>query len=355
MHYIKMGPVRIPYQIKDENGKKCFKIGKISIPFSSYEKNCEKYYRFFGISLKLPMLDKMCITQGYSNYLKKDKMTDSEIKETAIRIFQEKLGYTPNLEKPSTMNEKIFWSKLNYHNPLITKCCDKYAVKEYVEEVIGEGHVIPTIEAWDSAEAIDFTILPEKYVMKVNWSSGYNIIVNGETKVDTDKMRKQVAHWMEPQQNSYYQTFNWGYKDMKPVVYAEEYMEQFAGQLYDYKFYCCNGTVKFMFIATNRKSKETLTYDFFDRDFNALELTYGGRKRSEVPLEKPKFYEEMIRCAEALAKPFPFVRVDFYETNNNFYVGEMTFYSGGGILRFDPPQWDKMLGDYIDFSDESNT
>ena len=354
MQYLKIGPIKIPYQIKTEGDKKIFRIAGIKIPFSTYMKEHRKYYQLFGISFRLPGMDKVFITQSYSNYLMKDQLDDAKIETIARQIFKEKLGYDLNLENPKTMNEKIFWLKLNYHNPLITKCCDKFAVKDYVDERIGKGHVIPTIDCWEHAQDMDFSELPEKYVIKVNWSSGYNIIVKDSAKVNEKEIREKVAHWMLPQQNSYYQTFNWGYKHMKPTVYAEEYMEQFDGQLYDYKFFCCNGKAKFLFIATDRAQKSTLTYDFFDMDFNKLDFTYGGRGHAKAPLEKPKFFDEMVLCAEILAEPFPFVRVDFYETEDNYYVGEMTFYSGGGILPFEPREWDNRLGEYIDLSDLFN-
>ncbi len=350
MQYLKCGPIRIPYEVKTEGTAKTFHICGIKIPFSTYLKDGKKYYKIFGLTFRFENQKKMFITQSYSNYLAKNNMDEKKIEETARNIFREKQGYELNLENPRTMNEKIFWLKLNYHDPLITKCCDKFAVKEYVNEVLGPGHVVPTIASWDRAEDIDFSILPDKYALKVNWSSGFNIIVHDHSVMDTDWMRKQVAEWMKPERNSYFHAFNWGYKNMKPVVYAEKYMEQLQGQLYDYKFFCCYGEPKFWFIATDRFEKEGkhgLTHDFFDMDFNKLEFDYGNRGHSELPLEKPRFYDEMIRSAKLLSKPFPFVRVDFYETDDTFYVGEMTFYPGGGILRFDPIEWDYRLGEYI--------
>lgn len=347
MQYIKVGPVKIPYAIKTNGSQKSFQVGGIKIPFSTHTKNNKKFYKIFGVSLRLPFMDKYFITQSRSNYLMKDQLNDEKIRTIAAQIFKEKLGYTPNLDDPASFNEKIFWMKLNYHNPLVTTCCDKFAVKDYVTKTLGPGYVIPTIQSWERAEDVDFSILPKQYVMKVNWSSGYNIIVKDSSAVNEKETREKIAHWMKPEQNSYFQTFNWGYKNMKPMVYAEQYMEQIDGQLYDYKFYMCNGKAEFLFIATDRADKNTLTYDFFDMDFNKLPFHYGGRGHSVHKLEKPKHYEEMIKCAEKLAAPFPFVRVDFYEVGDKFYVGEMTFYSGGGILPFSPEEWDYKLGEYI--------
>lgn len=346
MNYLKLGPIRIPYKIKSDGEKKTFHIFGIRIPFSTITKNGQKYYRLFFLTLRLPFLDKYFINQSKANYMMRQQLTDEKVRQIAVSIFQEKLGYTPDLDNPRSMNEKIFWMKLNYHNPLVTTCCDKFAVKDYVTEKLGPGYVVPTIASWENPDDIDFDTLPDQFVLKVNWSSGYNIIVRDKTQLDPDETIKKLRFWMEPQQNSYFQTFNWGYKNMKPVAYAETYMEQFRGQLYDYKFYCCNGKVKFLFIATDRQRDGKLTYTFYDPDFNRLPLTYGGRASVEG-LEKPRFYEEMIRCAEILSEPFPFVRVDFYETGDKIFVGEMTFYSGGGILPFKPEEWDYKLGGLI--------
>lgn len=346
MNYLKLGPVKIPYKIKTGEDKKFFQIFGIRIPFSTVTKNGKKYYRLFFLTLRLPFLDKHFISQTKVNYMERDQLTDEKIRQIATAIFEEKLGYTPDLDNPRSMNEKIFWMKLNYHDPMVTVCCDKFAVKDYVSEKLGEGYVVPTIASWEDPADIDFDALPNQFVLKVNWSSGYNIIVKDKSQLNIQEATEQIRHWMEPAQNSYFQTFNWGYKDMKPVVYAETYMEQFDGQLYDYKFYCCNGEVKFLFIATDRHKDGKLTYTFFDPDFHKLPFTYGN-KSSVEGLQKPKFFEEMIRCAQILAQPFPFVRVDFYETGNKIYVGEMTFYSGGGILPFNPEEWDYKLGSLI--------
>lgn len=350
MQYIKIGPLKIPYTVRTQENRKTLQILKMKIDFSVYEKNGKKRYKVWGIPVKFPFLDKMMLTQSKANFMMKDQLDDRKIREIATKIFEEKVGYTPNLDHPRSFNEKIFWMKLNYHNPMVTRCCDKYAVKEYVTEKLGDGYVVPTLASWDSAEAIDFSKLPQQYVLKVNWSSGYNIIVKDAQTLDEKAVREKVYHWMQPQQNSYYQTFNWGYKNMKPVVYAEQYMEQIDGQLYDYKFYCCNGKVQYLFISTDRHldGKKKLTYDFYDVDFHHLDVRYGGRGNAQKKLEKPFCYDEMIRCAEILAEPFPFVRVDFYEIHGKIYVGEMTFYSGGGILPFDPESWDYKLGEYID-------
>lgn len=268
--------------------------------------------------------------------------------EKKIEILQEtflrRVGYELNLDAPKTFNEKVMWTKLYYQNPLITTCCDKFAVKEYVKQILGEDYFVPTIASWDDPDDIDFDSLPDQFVLKVNWSSGYNIIVKDKSELDFESTRETLKKWMKPDRNSYYQFFNWGFKHVKPVVYAEEYLEQIDGQLYDYKFHCFNGKAEVLLIATDRLKESTVAFDFFDMDFNPLPFTRGGRRSDKLP-EKPVLYDEMVRCAEILAEPFPFVRIDFYEVSGRIYLGEMTFYPGGGLLAFEPVEWDQKLGD----------
>lgn len=267
--------------------------------------------------------------------------------EILREVFREKVGYELNLSNPKGINEKIMWYKLYYQNPLIVKCCDKFAVKEYVSETIGSQYIVPTIASWNSADEIDFDSLPKRFVLKVNWSSGYNIIVKDKEKLDINAARDQIREWMKPDRNSYYQFFNWGYKHVKPIVYAEKYLDQIDGQVYDYKFFVCGGSMKYMLIATDRGNDNNLTYDFFDRDFNHLPIYQGDRKHVIGLLNKPTNFDLMIELSEKLAKPFPFVRVDFYEIDNSVFIGEMTFYPGGGILRYTPEEWDFKLGELV--------
>lgn len=275
-------------------------------------------------------------------------MLDTKRKASILKnVFKNRVGYDLNLEAPNTFNEKIMWLKLYYQDPLITECSDKFALKRYVSRTIGNQYTVPTITHYKDASEIDFDSLPDRFVLKVNWSSGYNIVVTDKSSIDKGKIIKKLNSWIKPDRNSYYQFFNWGYKHMKPVIYAEKYIEQVGNQVYDYKFFMCNGEFEYMFIATDRLDGK-LTYTFFDKDFNYLPLTYGNKPNANPLPQKPKNYDKMIELAKKLAKPFPFVRVDFYETNdNNIYVGEMTFYSGGGILPFNPSAWDQELGKKI--------
>ncbi len=285
--------------------------------------------------------------ERHEHYKMRASLDMEKKKELLVELAEKQLGYHPDIDNPRSFNEKIMWLKLYNQDPLITTCADKYAVKQYVADRIGEEHIVPTIGTWKRPEDIDFDALPDKFVLKVNWSSGFNIIVPDKSKLNKADVMAKLRDWIRPERNSYYDQFNWGYKNMKPVIYAEEYLEQIAGQVYDYKLYMCGGKFEYMFIATDRSNHDLLTFDFFDKDFNHLPLTYGGRRNAPVPPEKPVHFEEMIEYAEKLAEPFPFVRVDFYDVGDRVLLGEMTFYSGGAALAFDPEEWDFILGEKI--------
>ena len=145
------------------------------------------------------------------------------------------------------------------------------------------------IDSWTNADQIDFDKLPDQFAIKVNWASFYLKIVKDKSSENLEQLRKQIKKWMQPYRNGYYQTFNWGYKDMPAMVFAEEYMEQIDGQLFDYKFFCFDGKVEYMFVATERFNKEMVTsHDFYDKDFNSLDFTYGGRSHVKEKIKNLK-------------------------------------------------------------------
>ena len=257
------------------------------------------------------------------------------------KLFFHNNKYYPNFDKPESFNEKIHWLKLNYHNSLITKCCDKFKVKEYSREVLGKDICVPTIASWTNVNNINFDKLPNKFVLKVNWSSGYNIIVKDKTTLNINEIKHRINQWMQPYNNSYYVNFNWGYKDMKPVIYAEEYLDELDKDLPDYKFLCYNGEPKNLFVVSNRFKK--MKVDFFDMDWNHLPFK-RKHPTSKNPPKKPENFEQMVEIARKLSKPFPFVRVDIYSVKNKLYIGELTFVPGGGLEPFTPVEWDYKFG-----------
>ena len=194
-------------------------------------------------------------------------------------------------------------------------------------------------------DEIDFDSLPSRFVLKVNWGSGQNIIVKDKSKLNINEAKEKLRNWLKPENNHYYGGIEWCYKDIPPKIIAEEYMQQLDGDLYDYKFLVYGGKVKNLFIVSDRFNKKY--FDFYDREYNRLPFK---RLYNNSPngIEKPANYEKMVELAEKLAEGLPFVRVDFYSVNDKIYFGEMTFYPGGGFEPFEPVEWDYKLGDMID-------
>lgn len=266
--------------------------------------------------------------------------------EKYIKIyFRLAMGKFPNLEHPQTFSEKLQWLKLYDRRPEYTMMVDKYAVKEYVSHVIGQEYVIPVLGVWNRPEDIDYDSLPNQFVLKCNHDSGGLVICKDKSKFDKEKAYKKIKKSFK--RNLFFGTREWPYKNVKPLVFAEEYKEDKYGELRDYKFFCFDGKVKAMFIATDRqKQGEDTKFDFFDENFNHLPFTNGHPNANPMPA-KPSCFEKMKELAEKLSAGIPHVRVDFYEVDESVYFGELTFFHWGGIKPFEPEEWDYKFGSWI--------
>lgn len=262
-----------------------------------------------------------------------------------FRIFRKRMGRELNLRNPQSYSDKLQWLKLYDHNPLYTMLVDKYEVKKYVANKIGEQYVIPTLGIWDRVEDINFNSLPNQFILKCTHDSGGLVICKDKCKLDITKSKLKLRKSFG--RNYYYMGFEWPYKNVKPRIIAEQYMEDTkTKELRDYKFFCFDGVVKFLFIATDRQNQEEPYFDFFDADFNYLDLRQG-HPNAPIQPEKPQCFDEMKRLATILSKDIPQVRVDFYEVDGNVYFGEMTFFHHGGWTKFDPEEWDYTFGKWL--------
>ena len=260
-------------------------------------------------------------------------------------FFYLRFGYDLNLDDPKTYNEKLQWLKLYDHRPEYTIMVDKYEAKKYVASVIGEDFVIPTLGVWDKAEDIDWNRLPNQFVLKCTHDSGDLVICKDKTNLDKENAIGKLNSGLK---RDYYQIWReWPYKNVPKRIIAEQYLEDsHYHELRDYKFFCFLGEVKAMFIATERQQRAEPYFDFFDKDFNHLNIVQG-HPQAPVPPEKPHSYDLMIELAEKLSKNLPQVRVDFYEVNGRVYFGELTFFHYSGWVPFEPNEWDKTFGDMI--------
>lgn len=275
--------------------------------------------------------------RGFFNW-----MPDEQYLRIAYRC---KMHKKLNLSNPTTYNEKLQWLKLHERKDEYTRMADKFEAKKFAAERIGEEYVIPTLGVWDSFDEIDFNVLPNQFVLKCTHDSGSIIICKDKSKLDMTHAKAVLSTGLK--HNSFWAAREWPYKNIKPRIIAEVYMEDdTTHDLRDYKFFAFDGEVKAMFIATERGSKEETKFDFFDADFNHLPFTNGHPNAVELP-KKPEHFEEMKILAGKLSIGIPQVRVDFYECNGKIYFGEMTFYHWGGMVPFKPEEWDYTFGSWI--------
>jgi len=248
-----------------------------------------------------------------------------------------------NLSNPQTFNEKLNWMKLNYHNPIYSKLVDKYEVKKIVSGIIGAEHVIPTLGVWDRVDDIDFGNLPNRFVLKCTHDSGGLVICKDKSTLNIEATKSKLGVAMK--RNYFSISREWAYKHVPPRIIAEQYMEdKTTHALNDFKFFCFNGKVKVLFIATERASD--VKFDFFDNNFRHLNVINGHPLASVTP-QKPKTFDQMIILAEKLSAGYPFMRVDLYEVNGKVYFGEYTVYHYGGTVPFEPADFDLEMGSWI--------
>lgn len=263
-------------------------------------------------------------------------------------MFRSRMGYWMNWKNPKTFNEKLQWLKIYDRNPLYTKLVDKYEVRKYIADKIGNEYLIPLLGVWDKAEEIDFDCLPNQFVLKCTHDSGSTIVCSDKTKLNLHEVRKALNKALKT--NYYYTGREWHYKNVKPRIIAEKLMfDNEDKELRDYKFYTFEGEPHTLLLATNRQNQfAELNFDYFDMDFNHLKLTnfWHPNNPSNIP-HKPKHFEEMKKLAFTLAKEIHQVRVDFYEANDKIYFGEMTFFDMAGFLKISPSNWDLEWGNKI--------
>lgn len=231
-------------------------------------------------------------------------------------VFPIYTGYKLNLDNPKTYNEKLQWLKLYDRNPEYTTMVDKYEAKKHVASIIGEEYIIPTLAVYDRAEDIDFTELPNQFVLKCTHDSGGVIICKDKSNFDKEAALNKLKQGLK--QNFYWKNREWPYKNVKPRIIAEKYMTDGDDSLKDYKFFCFNGKAKAMFVSKGR------FYNYFDMEFNKLPFEWGVPNFKDT-IEKPERWLEMISLAEKLSKSIPQLRVDFYYVEGKILFGELTF------------------------------
>lgn len=283
------------------------------------------------------------INAGFGKY---DAMPDKEYLE---RRFACCMGKTLDLDNPGTFNEKLQWLKLYDRKPEYTVMVDKYKVRGYIKEVLGEKYLIPLIGVWDDPDKIDFDSLPKQFALKCNHNSGLGMYIckdkSSLTSGDIRKIRRDLTRGLS--QDYYLTGREWPYKDVPRKIIAEQFMKSDAGGLTDYKVHCFNGEPKLILVCKDRFTKAGLTEDFFTSNWESLDIRRPAHPNSSAEIAKPAELPEMLTLAKKLSENIPFLRVDFYIIEHRVYFSELTFYPASGFGKFVPEQWDEKLGTWL--------
>lgn len=262
------------------------------------------------------------------------------------KMFKKEMGREVNLNNPKEFSDKIQWLKLNWYDPLATKCADKYEVRDFVRERVGEEILNELYAVYDSVEEIDISELPTSFVLKGTHGSGFNIVCHDKSKVNWEEAFVKMRRWLNL--NYFYKYREWVYKDIQPRIICEKYLSEDNEKtsLTDYKFYCFNGDPLYCQVIKNREFGGTI--DFFDKEWNRMEFNgLQEMPHSKGKIPKPEGYKNMLEYARNLSKDFPFVRVDLYYVKRRIYFGELTFFPRSGFGSFSPPEWNTKIGNLL--------
>ena len=258
--------------------------------------------------------------------------------------YKLRTGKILNLENPKTFSEKIQWIKLYDSTPLKTRLVDKYLVRDWIKKQVGEKYLIPLLGVWDKFDDINFDKLPDKFVLKANHGSGWNIIVKNKSIFDKADAKRKLDKWLNTNY-AFIRGFELDYKNISPKIIAEEFLENEGKDLYDYKIWCFNGKPEFISLLAERQIK--LKIAVYDLNWNLLPFRCTFPQYEKL-VPKPDNLDEMLNVAKVLCKDFAYVRVDLYRlVDGSLKFGEMTFTTGSGMSKWDPPEYDLLLGEMI--------
>lgn len=253
-------------------------------------------------------------------------------------------GEELDLDNPRTFNEKLQWQKIYDRKPLYTTLVDKYAVKEWVKGKIGNEYVIETYGVWENFDDIDFSKLPEKFVLKTTHDSGGVIICKDKSTFDRRAARRFINNSMKL--NYYYAGREWPYKDVPHRIIAEKYLVDESGvELKDYKFFCFNGVPKLIQVdfgrfTVHKRNLYTPAWEYVD-----AQIKFPKDPTTQIP--RPVRLDRMLEIASILSEGIPQVRVDLYSIGNDIFFGEMTMTHGGGMEKFTPKSLEFQMGEWI--------
>ena len=255
-------------------------------------------------------------------------------------------GRLPDLKRPKTINEKMQYLKLYTYkdDPLITQCADKYAVREYIHRKDLDPIMPELYGVYRTAEEIEWDKLPEKFVLKCNHGSGFNILCKDKSILDVEMAKEKLTGWLATEFGR--RSLEPHYKSISRRIIAEEYL---GDDIHTYKFYCFNGEPRVLYVSSNEDGVYDKYYDYFDMDWNHLKVGLRGHlvhNDDEAP-SAPSNFSKMKEICGVLSSDFPFVRVDLYDVESKVYFSELTFTPTGGKMHLNPPETEKIWGEWL--------
>lgn len=278
--------------------------------------------------------------------LKLLKATNFVPDEKMVRFqYRIKTGRKLNLKNPERYTEKLQWYKLYYRNPLMTLCSDKYLVRKYVKEKNLENILNPLYGVYEDVSKINFDSLPNSFAIKNTSGAGGNIFVENKDLADLEELKKQADEWLKTKSVRYGR--EWSYYNIRPRIVIEKLIDRDeTNDIPDYKFFCFNGRVKYLYTMVNyTDNHDNGRCSFFTPDFKKLPYRRSEFMPIEDEISKPENFDKMIEIAEILSKDFPHVRVDLYNIRGEIIFGELTFYNASGYTVFKPDEFDFILGE----------
>lgn len=261
-------------------------------------------------------------------------------------IYRCEMGRKLNLTSPNTYNEKLQWLKLKDRRPEYKTYADKYAVREYLRQTVGEDYLIPLIAVYDRVDEIEWDALPAQFVLKCTHASGTNIICTDKNRLDIETAKRQLNRWM--QRDYYWHGREWQYKNMRPRIICEKYLaDESDFELKDYKFHCFNGEPKIATVVLNRFQEGGPNGNFYDMAWNLLPF-YQHYPPSTSNVPKPKNFEKMKEIACKISEGLLYIRIDYYEAAGQLYMGELTLHPASGWLGFIPESADGLVGSWLE-------
>ena len=292
---------------------------------------------------KIPLVEKI----NYSRIIDVRTIPLEERVDAVMKKYEAKMGYRMDIQHPKTYTEKVQWYKLYYKGDgHLDRIVDKYLMKEYVKEKLGDEYTVPLIGVWTDINGLekDWNKLPEEFCLKSTVQSDGKCIefIHKKTAVDFKAKKKEWAKWLLPKY-TLINSFTRAYYDCVPRIIAEQYLENIKNQLFDYKVFCFDGQPFCIESAMERFEGGVPTFTFYDLEWNKLNVTSGCHPNGDVP--KPKHLDKMLELSKVLSKGYPHLRVDFFDTDEKLYVAELTLYTGGGYSIYNPQSFNEKMGE----------